>query len=676
MCAENILIGCHVCQPASIIHEFLESLLCLKIDGMHADFLFIDNNMTGQSSKILGAFKRSGCNVDILDGSIITAEEPREKAAVCNDKIISYTCESSYDYLFLIDSDLLLHPETLNKLITQDKDIISEIYWTRNNKDSTVYPQVWLYDNNIIYDTSGSQNLLDAEINLRTSDFINKLKIPGIYKVGGLGGCILISKKTLNSGISFKRIYNISYMGVERHFSIRCAVLGFELYVDTSFPAFKFGEDIERKDLESFKKSSGYNLKPIINNPGAQAVQNLREASEEYINRLVLKSIEHISSKAGNDTEEARNIFCTEYLDSLNEIMELDNDKKIYKYSVSSLSIDLLDINSGFAVTTFMLDKEGLHDGRRFRSCAKYKTVLKNTINGWRIENIVKESEVDNKCLLDFWSSRFTEIAKCCLCGGSDSSLENIRVDGGEIRRCRTCDLLYISPRMDNQTILSIYGQGYFKGGGMIGYKDYLAEDRTPVEKVKLQLFAQFLNGVDFTGFNILDIGCADGQFLEMLKDNIGNISNLYGLEINREMAAYARRKGFEIENSELKDSRFDDEFFDIITMWDILEHYANPLEELQLVNKKLDNRHGYVLISTHNYKKSIIKQQSYEGYFSSLEHLYYFDSGTLSKLLSKCGFIVSNIFIYEPGKSGYEEYGDTIFICAKKIRDADSNNT
>ncbi len=65
------------------------------------------------------------------------------------DVIINYAKENQYDYLFLIDSDLMLHPNTLKQLVNQDKEIISEIFWT---KWPIPLPQVWLYDEFIQYE--------------------------------------------------------------------------------------------------------------------------------------------------------------------------------------------------------------------------------------------------------------------------------------------------------------------------------------------------------------------------------------------------------------------------------------------------------------------------------------------------------------------------------------------
>jgi len=82
---------------------------------------------------------------------------------------------------------------------------------------------------------------------------LNQLKVPGVYTVGGLGACTLISKRAIQAGVNFKEIYNISFMGEDRHFCIRAVALGFELFVDTHYPAFHIYRLSDLDGLAEFK---------------------------------------------------------------------------------------------------------------------------------------------------------------------------------------------------------------------------------------------------------------------------------------------------------------------------------------------------------------------------------------------------------------------------------------
>lgn len=266
----KVLMGSPVNQEPAILKEYLDSLNNMEKGNLYLDFIFIDDNTSAESKALLRNFKFEGCRIDIYDAQntypYVHTEVTHKwdekniwKVAYYRNRLISICREKSYDYLFMVDSDLLLHPKTLLHLIEQDKDIISEIFWTRWAPGAREFPQVWLYDNFTQYEVERCRSLSDNEIKLRTEAFLNKLRKPGLYKVGGLGACTLISKKALNSGVSYDRIPNLSFPGEDRHFCIRAQVLGFELFVDTHYPAYHIYRKSELKGAAEFKRRCGYN---------------------------------------------------------------------------------------------------------------------------------------------------------------------------------------------------------------------------------------------------------------------------------------------------------------------------------------------------------------------------------------------------------------------------------
>ena len=68
------------------------------------------------------------------------------KVAAFKDMMIKIADEYGFDYIFFIDSDLVLHPLTLRELVDSNKDIISNIFWTKWQPDAPKLPQVWLMD--------------------------------------------------------------------------------------------------------------------------------------------------------------------------------------------------------------------------------------------------------------------------------------------------------------------------------------------------------------------------------------------------------------------------------------------------------------------------------------------------------------------------------------------------
>lgn len=250
----KILLASPVRQKPPILRRFLDSILTLDARGLNVDVLFIDDNTEPYSTRMLETFRLNGKPAVILPGEKVGEytcdanthywkEELIWKVASYKDLALKYGLEHGYDYVMLVDSDLVLHPSTLSTLIRAQKDIISEIFWTRWQPHLEELPQVWVQDQYQLYRRERGEQLTTEQIAKRTSEFLAQLRVPGVYEVGGLGACTLISRRALELGVSFAEIPNLSFWGEDRHFCIRAAALGLRLYVDTHCPAYHIYRD-------------------------------------------------------------------------------------------------------------------------------------------------------------------------------------------------------------------------------------------------------------------------------------------------------------------------------------------------------------------------------------------------------------------------------------------------
>ena len=241
---KRVLIGSPVCQSPKILKEFLDSLKAIDLSSLDVAFLLVDDNQEQVSSNMLR-------DANLGREKILISAPPRDidfeisevthywnyslvlRVANLKNEIIKYAVENDYEYLFLIDSDVLVTPLLIKHLLAQEKDIISEIYWTRWQPDTIPMPNAWLYDDyKMAYPISDS-----LEFDQKEDEFLEKLKVPGVYKVGGLGACTLLSVAALKSGLSFSPMENVSFWGEDRWFCIRAVALGYQLFVDTHYPA-------------------------------------------------------------------------------------------------------------------------------------------------------------------------------------------------------------------------------------------------------------------------------------------------------------------------------------------------------------------------------------------------------------------------------------------------------
>ncbi|WP_254438342.1 glycosyltransferase [Paenibacillus sp. DCT19] len=255
----NILIASPVRQTAVVLREFLESLCTLERTTIRTDYLFVDDNEETTSSDMLRDFVKENEGTiitvdavlnedeDLLEGSYTKDEgghywqdEQVWRVARLKNQILKHVCEHQYDAVFLIDSDLVLHPRTLEQLVSTEKEIVSNIFWTRWQPGAREMPQVWLQDEYQLYrrGVKVAEGTETDNHTIQTELFLQQLHNPGCYEVGGLGACTLIRRNVLEAGVTFDRIPNISFWGEDRHFCIRAQALGFSLFVDTYYPAY------------------------------------------------------------------------------------------------------------------------------------------------------------------------------------------------------------------------------------------------------------------------------------------------------------------------------------------------------------------------------------------------------------------------------------------------------
>ena len=236
----KILITTSVRQTPEIFELYCKSLSMLKVpEECEVDkyFVFHNCNLHAISDNINADY--DVINDDTLYGfndDLNThgwTGNTLEKLVAIKHGIIGYANSKNsngtiYDYIFWVDSDLILHPDTLVKLYEAKKDIVSEIFWTRwTEKELGKTPNAWDFDH---YNFAGIESL-------------NRLKVPGLYQVGGIGALTLVKTSVYSRSVNYSRIKNISFWGEDRSFSIRAAVAGYDLWIDTNYPAHHIYRD-------------------------------------------------------------------------------------------------------------------------------------------------------------------------------------------------------------------------------------------------------------------------------------------------------------------------------------------------------------------------------------------------------------------------------------------------
>ena len=140
------------------------------------------------------------------------------KMSDLRNRTITEMLTGGFDYWFSIDTDIIVDPRTLKTLMEADKDIVSEIFWTMapNGRE---WCNAWMVD--------------------QAAGMRDEWRRPGLYQVGMTGALTLVKRKVFEAGVDYTPIPNISQAlrGEDRHFCVRAACAGFELWVDSHCPA-------------------------------------------------------------------------------------------------------------------------------------------------------------------------------------------------------------------------------------------------------------------------------------------------------------------------------------------------------------------------------------------------------------------------------------------------------
>lgn len=203
----------------------------------------------------------------------------------------------------------------------------------------------------------------------------------------------------------------------------------------------------------------------------------------------------------------------------------------------------------------------------------------------------------------------------------------------GQIVKCNHCGLIYVNPRLDDREIMDIYKK--------VVDDKYLQE--SGFRKMTFEKALKLIRSYKEKG-EILDIGCNIGTFLEVAR---ADGWEAFGIEPSRWAASYARENLnlAVLEGTTKEGTKFATKF-DVITLWDTIEHMTNPLYELRCTRKLLKDN-GLLFLSTMNIDSNFSRMLGKWWPWLMDMHLYYFTPKTIRLLLEKAGLQLKEITSY-----------------------------
>ena len=236
-------------------------------------------------------------------------------------------------------------------------------------------------------------------------------------------------------------------------------------------------------------------------------------------------------------------------------------------------------------------------------------------------------------------------IEKCPVCGGEshqdfiEAEDHNVSNDRFKIVECSDCSFRFTNPIPAEETIGDYYkSENYVSHSGTKkGFVNRVYHIvRSRAIKQKENLAAKYSNEK-----TILDIGCGTGDFLGYCKSR--NWKTL-GLEPDLSARKIALQNNA-IEAKNLNHLyEINENTFDVISMWHVLEHVYNLNEDIEQYKKILKND-GTLMVAVPNCSSK--DAEHYNSNWAAYDlpiHLYHFRPDNMKQLFSKHGMEVVEI--------------------------------
>ncbi|XDD49028.1 class I SAM-dependent methyltransferase [Leptospira sp. WS92.C1] len=231
---------------------------------------------------------------------------------------------------------------------------------------------------------------------------------------------------------------------------------------------------------------------------------------------------------------------------------------------------------------------------------------------------------------MDFSGQTLSETCPCCK--NSDwkflyhSTFNHYNIP---IYLCECCGLQIQYPRPKAS---ELYTEEYYTGNADFSYRDERKTERFDryVWKARIKNIQKFKQSGEF-----LDVGCSFGGFLNCAQEAGFRVT---GVEISPYSAEVAKARGFQVFQGEFIDADLPENFFDVVTLVEVIEHLSEPA----LVFKKffrILKPGGLLLLQTANFEglQAIEAGSAYHYYLPG--HFYYYSESNLKKILDQSGF-------------------------------------
>jgi len=231
----KILVGSPICEIMTYCKDdFLNSLK--NIDYDNYEILIMDNS---RIDNLFNELKKEENIILIKDNTNETKNKLRLISS--RNKILAYALKNNYDYVLMMDCDVIPPKNIIKDLLKEDKDIISGIYYNyfTINGEQKYRPVVWCHISPEEFEEISQKikfpSIIKSHEDIRrhmTPEEVNSKKVLKV-KISS-AGCMLIKRKVFEK-IKYGLLNlpgNLS-TGDDIYFSTKAEEAGFEIYCNT-----------------------------------------------------------------------------------------------------------------------------------------------------------------------------------------------------------------------------------------------------------------------------------------------------------------------------------------------------------------------------------------------------------------------------------------------------------
>jgi 2-polyprenyl-3-methyl-5-hydroxy-6-metoxy-1,4-benzoquinol methylase len=213
------------------------------------------------------------------------------------------------------------------------------------------------------------------------------------------------------------------------------------------------------------------------------------------------------------------------------------------------------------------------------------------------------------------------------------------------IQCCDRCRAAWTLPRISSKELAGYYPPSYLGDTHRtleMFFSGELARTRAWRNQVdKVHFIERFIQGG-----RLLDVGCGDGRFLWALHSKRWDRT---GVEPVGPVVELVRARFPEIRFvlGDVFSPELQEETFDVITLWHVIEHFQDPFGAIQRLSRML-RPNGLLVVSTPNFagwQARLFREHWYA--FDSPRHLFHFSPIALTAVLQNAGLQIHGSYFF-----------------------------